>query len=80
MPTEIDQAAGPANGYSRTPSVGPLAILATVAITILHLVSGVMLERSHASSAIEPPALAVLDDEATCSAEVRPPEPALPYD
>jgi hypothetical protein len=54
--------------------------LATVAITILHLVSGVLLERSHASSAIEPPALAVLDDEATCSAEVRPPEPALPYD
>jgi hypothetical protein len=59
--------------------VSPLTIAATIAFVVLHLVSGVLLERSQASPA-EPSALAALDDEAKCPAEIRPPEPSLPYD
>jgi hypothetical protein len=48
---------------------------------MLHLVSGVLLERSHALAGTKPPALAALDDETTaCSAAVEPPQPSLPYD
>jgi hypothetical protein len=47
---------------------------------VLHLVSGVMLERSHARPAIEPAALAALDDEVKCPAEPRRREPSLPND
>jgi hypothetical protein len=45
---------------------------------MLHLVSGIMLERSHASATIEPSALAVLDDDGKCPADVK--QPMLPYD
>jgi hypothetical protein len=66
-------------------TVSPLTIAATIAFVVLHLVSGVLLERSQASQAAEPSALAALhnealDDEAKCPAEIRPPEPSLPYD
>jgi hypothetical protein len=39
-----------------------------------------MLERSHASPRVETSAFAALDDEAKCAAEVKQPEPSLPYD
>jgi hypothetical protein len=89
MPTEITRASTPIAGRSRTPevtpkvsprTVSPLTIAATIAFVVLHLVSGVLLERSQASPAAEPSALAALDDEAKCPAEIRPPEPSLPYD
>lgn len=94
MPTEITRASTPIIGRSRTPEVTPkvspltvslLTIAATIAFVVLHLVSGVLLERSQASPAAEPSALAALhdgalDDEAKCPAEIRPPEPSLPYD
>jgi hypothetical protein len=60
--------------------VSPLTIAATIAFVVLHLVSGALLERSHASPAAEPSAFAALDEEAKCSAEAPEPKPALPYD
>jgi hypothetical protein len=84
MPTEITRAPTPIVGRSKKLKgsplmVSPLTIAATIAFVVLHLVSGVLLERSQASPA-EPSALAALDDEAKCPAEIRPPEPSLPYD
>jgi hypothetical protein len=60
--------------------VSPLTIAATIAFVVLHLVSGALLERSHASPAAELSALGALDEEAKCSAETPEPKPALPYD
>jgi hypothetical protein len=59
-----------------TTSLGltPLAIAAILAL-VLHIASGVMLDRSHAS-----PVGAAFDDCVTCPAEARPPQPSLPYD
>jgi hypothetical protein len=61
---------------SETTSLGftPLAIAAVLAL-VLHVASGVMLDRSHAS-----PVGAALDDGVTCPTEVATPEPSLPYD
>jgi hypothetical protein len=61
-------------------SISPLAAAATVLFVVLHLVSGVMLERSHARPSIEPAALAALDDEVKCPTEARRREPSLPKD
>jgi hypothetical protein len=104
MPTEITRAPTPIVGRSRKPevtpevrplTVSPLIIAATIAFVMLHLVSGVLLERSQASPAAEPSSLAaldnealdneafhngVLDNEAKCPAEIRRPGPSLPYD
>jgi hypothetical protein len=56
-------------------------IATLVAFVILHLVSGIMLERSHASpAAAEASPFAVLDDDAKCPAEVKQQEVSLPYD
>ena len=65
---------------AKAPGVSPLTIAATIAFVILHLVSGVMLERSHASPTVEASALAMLDNDAKCSAKVKQHEPSLPYD
>ena len=80
MPTEIRSASAPPIGRSKASDISPLAIAATVAFVILHLVSGVMLERSHASPTISPSGFAILDDEATCPTEATQPERSLPYD
>ena len=85
MPTEITRASTSIVGRStmlegRPLRVGPLTVAATIAFVVLHLVSGVLLERSHASPAVEPSAFAALDDEARCPAEMPEPRPALPYD
>jgi hypothetical protein len=47
---------------------------------MLHLAIGATLARSHTSPAAESPAKAALDDGATCSTDVSPPETSLPYD
>ena len=52
----------------------PLAIAAILAL-VLHVASGVMLDRSHAR-----PTSAASVDTATCPAEASPPQPSLPYD
>jgi hypothetical protein len=78
MPTEITRPSLQPIERSSAPSIGPLAIAAALAL-VLHIASGVMLDRSHASPAIAP-AFAGLDDEAMCPAQVRQPEPSLPYD
>ena len=80
MPTEIRSAPAPVVGRSRASNISPFAIAATAAFVILHLVSGVMLERSHASPTIVPSGYAALDDEAQCPAEAKQPERSLPYD
>jgi hypothetical protein len=85
MPTEITRATAPVIGHSRVRDINPLrisplAVAATLLFVVLHLVSGVMLERSHARPAIEPAALAALDDEAKCPAEATLREPSLPND
>jgi hypothetical protein len=79
MPTEITRPSLQPIERSSAPSIRPLAIAAALAF-VLHIASGVMLDRSHASPAIEPAASAGLDEEAMCPAQVRQPAPSLPYD
>lgn len=64
---------------SKAHHISPLKV-AAFAIVVFHLAGGVMLDRSHASKTIEPPACAALDDDAKCSADTMPPQPSLPYD
>jgi hypothetical protein len=55
-------------------------IIAVIAgFAALHLVSGYMIEQSHASPSMEPSEFAAVDDEAKCSPEAPQPQP-LPYD
>jgi hypothetical protein len=79
MPTEMRRSIPQVTVPSRVFGVSPLTIAATIAFVFLHFVSGVMLERSHASPTVETSAFAALDDEAKCPAEAKQPEP-LPYD
>ncbi len=60
--------------------ISPLAVAATLLFVVLHLVSGVMLERSHARPAIEPAVSAASDDGVTCARDVSAREPSLPND
>jgi hypothetical protein len=55
-------------------------IAITMAFAVLHLVSGIMVDRSHASPATAYAAVVALDDDATCSADTPQQKPALPYD
>jgi hypothetical protein len=89
MPTEIRSPSAPLIEQAETPQavpsginspdatsldLTPLAIAAILAL-VLHVASGVMLDRSHAS-----PVGAALDDGVTCPTEASPPQPSLPYD
>jgi hypothetical protein len=88
MPTEISRPSAPTIGHeapqvvrrgissheARPQSLTPLAIVAILAL-VLHVASGIVLDRSHAS-----PAGAVLDDAVTCADGMSPPQPPLPYD
>jgi hypothetical protein len=80
MPTEIRRSILQIIAHSKTCSASPFTIAAVIAFVILHLISGVMLERSHASTPVAASAFAALDDEAKCPAEVKQQEPSLPYD
>lgn len=53
--------------------IAPLTIFAILAF-VLHVASGVMLDRSHAGT------MAVLADETSAAADARSPRPPLPYD
>jgi hypothetical protein len=89
MPTEIRRPSAPVTRYAGTPKakslttssrdVAPLSITSLTIIAILalvlHVAGGVMLDRSHAGTA-----MAVPDDETNRSADARSPEPPLPYD
>jgi hypothetical protein len=89
MPTEIRSPSAPLIEQAETPQavpsginspdatsldLTPLAIAAILAL-VLHVASGVMLDRSHAS-----PKGAALDEAVTRPAEASPPQPSLPYD
>ena len=89
MPTEVNRPAAPTIGTAATPStilpatnsrdatplgLTPLAIIAILAL-VLHVASGIVFDRSHAS-----PAGAALDDAVTCAAQTSPLQPSLPYD
>src|SRR3954466_4287034 len=76
MPIETSRSSAPPAGHSRASGVGPLAIAAALALA-LHLVSGIMLDRSHAGVATEPTAS---DGEAMGALAAKPPEPTLRYD
>jgi len=80
MPTEIRRPSPPTIGCSQTPRLTLPTITITIAFALLHLVSGVMVDRTHASPAIPSAAVAALDDDATCSTNTQQPKPALPYD
>jgi hypothetical protein len=88
MPTEINRPSTPTIGPALTPeavsvisspdaiSFGatPLAFAAILAL-VLHVASGVLLDRSHASSAS-----VALGEAVTCPTETSSPQPSLPYD
>ena len=85
MPTEITRPSTPIVERSTmlkvsSLRVSPLTIAATIAFVVLHLISGALLEHSHASPVPEPSTFAALAEEAKCSAETPEPKPALPYD
>jgi hypothetical protein len=79
MPTEASHSPEQIIERSKAPSIGPLAIAAVLALA-LHLVSGIMLDRSHASPGSDPAAFAASDDGAICATEAKQPQPSLPYD
>jgi len=88
MPTEIKSPSAPAiePGESQTLLSGtsphearplnltPLIIIAVLTL-VLHVATGIALDRSHAS-----PMGVALDEAVTCAAWTKPPQPALPYD
>jgi hypothetical protein len=89
MPTEIRRPSAPVIGHAGTPkaksltissldaaplSITSLTIIAILAL-VLHVAGGVMLDRSHAGTAMAAP-----DDETNFVADARTPEPPLPYD
>jgi hypothetical protein len=80
MPTEIRRRSAPSIGRSRTHRLGPATIALTIAFVAFHLISGVLLERSHASPALAPAPMLTSDDVAICPMPAQPPEQALPYD
>ena len=80
MPTDIRHLSSQRSERSRTPRLTLPPIAITIAFALLHLVSGAMIDRSHASPTIVSSAVAALDDDATCSADAQQPKPALPYD
>src|SRR3954454_19227357 len=79
MPIETSRSSAPPAGHSRASGIGPLAIAAALALA-LHLVSGIMLDRSHAGVATEPTASDASDGEAMGALAAKPPEPTLRYD
>jgi hypothetical protein len=80
MPTEIRRSSPQIVVHRNAPGVSPFSIATVTAFVILHLVTGVTLARSHTGPAVEASTFATLDDEAKCAAELKQPEPALPYD
>jgi len=79
MPIEIRRSPARTVESERAPSIVPLAIAAVLAF-VFHLVSGIMLDRSHASAMIEPAAFAASGDEAICPMPEKQPEQSLPFD
>jgi hypothetical protein len=88
MPTEIKPPSAPTIGpgesqallsginshEARPLNLTPLVIIAVLTL-VLHVATGIVLDRSHAS-----PAEVALDDAVTCPAGAKLPQPALPYD
>lgn len=88
MPTEIKPPSAPTIGHAESqvllsgissPEARPLKLTPLVIIAVLtlvlHVATGIVLDRSHAS-----PADAALDDAVTCPAAAKSPQPSLPYD
>ena len=89
MPTEISRPSASIVGRSKSPEANArhagapnltLLAVAAILVVVLHIVSGVVLERAHAGPTVEPSALAALDAEVTCPAEARQSERSLPFD
>ena len=89
MPTEISRPCVPIVGQSKAPEANSrragapnftLLAIAAILVVVLHVVSGVMLERAHAGPTVEPSAVAARDAEVKCPAGARQPERSLPFD
>lgn len=79
MPTEIRTSSASSVARSKTPRLGTATIALTLAFAAFHLVSGFLIERSHASPVFAP-AFAAASDAAICAMEASPPQPEQPYD
>jgi len=63
------------NPYEARPlNLTPLVVI-TVLTLVLHVATGIALDRPHAG-----PSGATLDEAVTCAAWTKPSQPALPYD
>jgi hypothetical protein len=83
MPTEITRRSAPTIRRAKASSTSPIGLPLTIAallILALHLVSGVVFDRSHASHAAAPAASGAANDETDCVVDAKPPETSLPYD
>ena len=82
MPAEMRRSTAPVMESFRAPEYPPLSVTALGIIAILafvlHLATGVALDRSHARR-FAPVADGVADDGSICTSEAKPPEP-IPYD
>jgi hypothetical protein len=79
MPTEIVRRASQISPRFGNSSINPMMIAALLAFALLHLISGVLLENSHASPTGSS-SIQAMEDDAECSAGVKHLERSLPYD
>ena len=79
MPTEIRRSAPTIPHTSAAPIGLPLTIVALLTFA-LHLATGAVFDRSHASHAAAPAASIAVTDETDCAVDAKPPETSLPYD
>jgi hypothetical protein len=83
MPTEIRRPSARIIQQARKPEAPPfnLTLIGVIAILtfVLHLATGAVLDRSHASQ-LASTSFGAAGDEAVCASEAKQPEPALPYD
>ena len=80
MPTEIRRSSAQIIEQARAPQLSLTLVGIIAALTfVLHLATGAVLHRSHASP-IAPTVVGTADDRAICVSEAKPLERALPYD
>ena len=80
MPTQIRRRSAPnIPQASAAPVSLPLTIVALLTFA-LHLASGAVFDRSHASHAVAPAASSAVNDETDCAVDAQPLETSLPYD
>ena len=83
MPTEIRRPSAQIIEQPRAPEAPPLSLtlIGIIAILtfVLHLATGAVLYRSHASQ-MSPTAVGAAGDQVVCASDAKPLERALPFD